>query len=205
MAQAIGQGTAQGSIEYLASLVDKGRVRDPVVAPLKTAIRKVLQVAEGPDWQHVDVRGYDVADAMARFRTLTLGEYSSESYRTYESRIGRALGWYNKFLETPGWFPSENQQNRETRHKSGDKTGGKPKPAEAQGGTTSGDSRQYPPVAASSRLTPMQHPQDAIVYPFPLSGGGIATLHVPRTLSRADVKRMSAFLEALVVEEGGGL
>jgi len=99
--------TAKGLIDYLDSLVDKGRLRAGVVAPLKTALIKVLEKTEGDNWGKVDVIKLDVADAIARFKNLTLGVYTDASYRAYELRTMRTIKWYENFLANPGWFPKE--------------------------------------------------------------------------------------------------
>src|SRR5882672_3109155 len=111
MTENIGNGTAQGAVDFLNSLVEKGRSRVGVIAPLKGALTKILEKTEGEDWESVDVTKLDVDDALARFKNLTLGTYTDASYRAYELRAKRAIDWYKHFLANPGWFPKESTRS----------------------------------------------------------------------------------------------
>ncbi|HSH17968.1 MAG TPA: hypothetical protein VK978_01155 [Candidatus Saccharimonadales bacterium] len=191
MSDAIASGTAGGVIDYLDSLVARGRSQPGVVTPLKTAVTKVLERTEGSEWAETDMLSFDIEDAMDRFKALTLMEYSAGSYRTYQLRIERALQWYLTFLRNPGWSPPESARAATIRSKqTAPPTAGL---TEEQTGTATVGSAVPGPVPTADG--------EAISYPFPLANGRLATLSIPKTISRADVRRLSSFLEALVVTE----
>ena len=56
-------------------------------------------------WEPTEVRSVDVDDYLDRFGNMTIGQYSTESLKTYKSRFQKALGWYGNFLSEPGWTP----------------------------------------------------------------------------------------------------
>lgn len=194
MTDQIGSGTAQGVIDYLDSLVEKGRSRPGVVNPLKTAITKVLRTTEGEEsWRAVDITTLNVDDTMSRFKNKTLSKYTAASYGAYQSRMTRAIGWYKSFLTNPGWVPSQNSSGR------------------TSSSSTKKQSKITPLVRTDSETSteiPSSTPQqtviqeiDAIPYPFPLENGKIARFYVPTGMTKTDVERITGFLGALVIEK----
>jgi hypothetical protein len=193
MTDAIGTGTAAGGIEYLDSLVDKGRALNGVVSPLKTALKKILEKTEGEDWPQADISTMDVSDTMARFKNLTMGNYSQGSYRTYELRLVKAIEWYRNFLETPGWYPTETGR-------AADAPPERLKPSAPDAGVS--DLVQPPGAVAETRAGQMAADEAMMItYPFPMGSGSMASLRIPRSVARSDIRRLTAFLEALVVED----
>lgn len=191
MSDQIGSGTAQGVVDYLDSLVNKGRSRPGVVNPLKTALSKVLEATEGEDaWGTTDVANLDIEDVMLRFKNKTLSKYTTASYGAYQSRITRAIGWYKNFLAIPGWVPKENVRMPKTES-SGKQTGA---------GAIKKDktiARTYDKPQSIAQESPKL---DAVAYPFPLANGETARVYMPKGVTKADVHRLAAFLEALVIE-----
>jgi hypothetical protein len=202
MATKLHTATAQGAIEYLDSLVAKNRAPASVVSPLKTALSKVLQRTEGENWGRTDLIELDVGDIMMRFKQLTLTEYSDGSYRTYEMRLKKAIGWYLKFLQTPGWAP-ESTRSSSTRNKPNDRLEGSSPTPKGAIESHSLESQDFPDEYSVS-LPAIR--DDAVTYPFPLESGKMASLDIPRDITATDVARLHIFLEALVIrrEEGGG-
>lgn len=201
MTQDIGSGTAQGVVDYLDSLVGKGRARVGVVTPLKTALTKVLEKTEGDKWRSIDVTKLDVDDAVLRFKNLTLGTYTDASYRAYELRVKRAIKWYEQFLENPGWYPKESTPT---------KTNGKN--SEVSKSQSSVPASRAQDDSETHEIDPVDEPQErsrrgqvddelpTMSYPFPLQSGETARIYMPMSVTKADVRRLSAFLEALVIE-----
>lgn len=191
MSEQIGSGTAQGIIDYLDSLVEKGRSRPGVVNPLKTALTKVLEVTEGAGWGATDVTNLDIDDVMSRFKNKTLSKYTTASYDAYQSRITRVVGWYKNFLANPGWVPKETVRSSKAEAKSTSKT--TPQPVQSQ---TQAHSDSHTVAAPVYQEAPKL---DAIAYPFPLANGETARIYMPKGITKADVDRLSIFLEALVI------
>ncbi len=201
MAENIASGTAKGLVEYLDSLVAKGRSREGVVAPLKTALLKVLEKTEKENWEAVDVTQLDVDDTMARFKNFTMGTYTDASYRAYELRVKRAITWYKHFLDNPGWFPKEKQRgqksdNDDKQQKKGGQSAKDPSHTVATSGSAQKETQPHQ-VYVSSQETPVV---DAMAYPFPLANGKIARVYMPKGVTKGDVKRLAIFLDALVIE-----
>lgn len=195
MSEQIGSGTAQGVIDYLDSLVDKGRSRSGVVNPLKTAITKVLEVTEGEkNWVATDVTNLDIEDVMVRFKNKTLSKYTEASYDAYQSRITRVIGWYKKFLANPGWVPKENARISKAEN------GNNSKKAKPRSGATTDTGDATHEDDSQTRHVQQEAPKlDVIAYPFPLANGEIARVYMPKGVTKADVQRLAVFLDALVI------
>lgn len=187
----IGQGNAAGLIEYLDNIVDKGRATSGAIVPLKTAFKKVMEAVDGKDWGKIQVSEIDVEDYLTRFSNLTRGRYSDQSLSVYKSRVGKAVTWYLKFMEQPGWMPSVGRRSPQ----SGDKSGvelSRPRSSSGKSGTKAHKAAAgvgAPTVAA-----------ELVTYPFPLTGGQIATLNLPANLDENDAKRLERFVDSLVVK-----
>lgn len=203
MTEQLGSGNAKGLVDYLDSLVSKGRTRSGVVVPLKTALVKVLEKTEGEDWEDVDVIKLDVVDAISRFKNFTLGNYTDASYRAYELRMKRAIKWYESFLQNPGWYPKESIRTPKILSGNG-------KPDSQQSVTESTNVQtsvnikytDIPKLSQNTVSLALEAPKiDVIAYPFPLSNGETARIYMPKGISKSDVSRLSGFLEALVIED----
>lgn len=198
MTEHIGSGTAQGLIDYLDSLVAKGRSRQGIVAPLKTALTKVLEKTEGEGWRNIDVSSLDIPDTIQRFKNFTLGSYSDGSYRTYELRIQKAITWYKTFLDNPGWSPPQTPRS-DTIQKKKESNVDTTKANTKHEAYDKAPSLEQPSHATQTTATSTQ--LDAIAYPFPLQNGDVARLYIPKSVTRSDIKRLAIFLDALVIEK----
>lgn len=189
----IGLGNAAGLLEYLDTIIDKGRATSGAIIPLKTAFRQVMEQVDGKDWQQKQVTEIDVDDYLARFGNLTRGRYSDQSLVTYKSRVKKVVEWYLKFMDQPGWMPSV--ERRAPRGASKNRTAasknqGSSVTASAGGSANANDPNDIHAAAAEGFTT----------YPFPLSGGQMATLKLPVALQEADAKRLERFIDSLVVK-----
>jgi hypothetical protein len=183
----INNGNMKGLIEFLNSLVDKGRARKSTVLPLRIAVTKIFETVEGEGWENVNVMNVDLDDYMSRFKNKALDNYTSKSYHAYRSRAARAIRWYKNFLKDPGWAPKINT------HK-------------ADGATkTARVNKLIDSQAIKQDLESGPSVSKMIAFPFPLSNGELATLHLPAMLTQDDARRVSSFISALVIDtrEGG--
>ena len=201
----MGDGTAASAVMYLDNLVDKGKASKGAINPLKIAFTKVMQAIDGKDaWRDVPVQAIDVDDYMNRFANLTMGKYSAESLTVYKSRVKKVVEWYLMFLERPGWAPEIQRRNR---------AGVTPAKAvaPASGAVVSEPAADpllptaapAPVVQASAPAAPAQLPQapDRVVYPFPLMDGQLVHISLPFNLSKADARRIGAFVESIGRED----
>lgn len=197
MSENLGNGTAKGLMDYLDSLVTKGRVRSGVITPLKTSAVKILEATEGENWGNIDITRLDVDDAVSRFKNLTMssGKYTQASYQAYDGRLKRAIKWYNNFLQNPGWFPKEEPRASLSQESS----------KVAKKKTTLTNTKAPEMITEEAQPTIqriIEAPRiDSIAYPFPLSNGETARIFMPKGITKSDVKRLSTFLDALVISE----
>lgn len=192
MTSQIGSGTVQGLIDFLDQLVEKGRAKSGSVTPLKTATKKVISVVDGEEkWKETDLRRVDVDDYIERFKNLTLGKYTEDSYKAYQSRLNRAKSWYTKFLSNPGWVPSKSAKGRPEK---------KQKNGHSELSTKKNENSVNETQISSVHVETDTSLSDLIAYPFPLLTGRIVNLYLPVDLTLADAKRLSRFIESLSID-----
>lgn len=188
----IGSGTVQGAIQYLDFLSSKGHVTPGATSALKTGFSKVAKTVGGDGWQTIQIREIDVDDYMHRFANMTHGQYNAKSLVDYKSRVKKVTTWYLEFLTKPGWVPPLKARKRSGKHITQDDFSDSDAADSLALESTIAILKPAPSPASNSNL---------IAFPFPLSDGGLATLYLPRTLSRADAVRMARHIETLVADE----
>ncbi len=201
MSEIIGNGKISGLIAYLENLSAKGKVRSSAIMPLKSAVKTVFGVVDGEEWGSTDTRNIDLDDYINRFKNLTMGNYDASSYGTYRARVSRALGWYGRFLQNPGWSPtvkerSSGKKKTKTVTSSYDSTQNPDGISEAEviSGPQTEQLLGMNDYGASSKL---------ISFPFPMSNGIISTLYLPQNISQKDAGRLKQFIQTLVVDQEG--
>lgn len=179
-------GTAQGALDFLEYLVDKGYGSGAAVNPLRSAVKQVFTVVEGSDdFGGADVRSLELEEFLDRFETKARGELKVESIQAYRRRFTRAHEAYLTFLET-GRTPSFSRpRGQSTAAGTTEAAARRPRAGTAK--TTLGDSRED----LSRRM---------IEYPFPLRNGQVATLRLPARFEKQDAERLAAFVRTLVFE-----
>lgn len=201
MSEIIGNGKISGLIAYLENLSAKGKVKSSAITPLKSAVKAIFSVVDGEDWDNTDTRNIDLDDYINRFKNLTMGKYDSDSYGAYRARVSRALGWYGRFLQDPGWSPvvkerSNNKKKSKTIMLSTAPIQDPDGISEAEVIPNSQTERLFSANSceASSKL---------ISFPFPMSNGVISTLYLPQNISQKDAGRLQRFIQTLVVDQEG--
>lgn len=181
----IGNGTSAGLVEYLDTIVEKGRGTPGAIQPLKTAFTKVVQEVDGTDWGKKLVAEIDIDDYVSRFGNLTRGKYSDKSLSVYKSRVNRVVGWYLKFMDQAGWMPTLSaRQPRKSAVKS-------PKAASNPG--ENGDD------------LPGNNEKDLVIKPgmhkieLALRVDAPVTLILPRDLMATEVATITAILNSLTM------
>lgn len=200
MTEQIGSGTAKGLAEYLDSLVEKGRASQGAITPLKGTFTKVLKTVDGDQWGNVNVREINVKDYSQRFGNLTLGKYSNDSLRIYESRIKKVVDWYLTFLSNPGWVPTFSRQSKKVASKTradNSKINKEKSSQEVHNRETSSDERE----SERHEETKPTQSDGLVAFPFPLTNGKMATLYLPVGLEKNDADRIATFIQTLVVHQ----
>jgi hypothetical protein len=189
----IASGTAEGLIEFLDTLVKKGRATQGAITPIRTAVIKVLEAVDGPSWKTSSVDSIDIDEYMQRFANLTKGTYTPKSVSVYKSQLTRAVGWYLKFMSPSdaGWMPIITP--RAPRKSSTPQ----PVQGEVEKPVSSGQQVEIlPPEVLHPRAVTATN---LINYPFPLRDGQVATLSLPSPMHRSDAERIARFVETLVI------
>lgn len=192
----IGSGTVAGALQYLEFLSTKGHVKPGAIAALKTGFSKVMKTVGDEGWESVEIRTIDLDSYMSRFANMTQGKYNSNSLADYRSRVKKVVGWYLEFLSKPGWTPDVKERNRKSSKSiSNDQPGER---AEVSGKPTESKNSDENPTTTLTSKT------NLVAFPFPLSDGTLATLYLPPSVTPNDARRMSRFVETLVIEDGSG-
>jgi hypothetical protein len=177
----INSKTTAGLFEFCDFMVEKGYATTAATDPWKTAARKMLGTVFGEEFEGTDLTSLDFDDVTTRFETLTRGQYKHESVLTYARRLKNAVDAYLEYLDT-GKPPQLRRSSATT----------KPEPKKASSSSSAPKLKQ-----PKQQQEPMG---DLVKFPFPLKGGEMAQLHLPRRLQRDDADRLSAFLRTLQIE-----
>jgi hypothetical protein len=183
----INNGTAQGVVEFLDSLIKKGRATSGTVAPLKAAFKRILSQIDGDNWETVEISKIDTTDYISRFKVLTKGKINKASYIAYKQRLEKANAWYKNFLTNPAWTPP---QSKIVGKKSAAK-GEKKKINEMQ--TDNGE------LNSNVMQTESKTEDDFASFNFPLLNGKLVSFYFPKNLKLDDAKRIHKFVDSLVV------
>lgn len=180
-------GKAKSVIKYLDSLREQGKAAPGTIRPLKNAFTQVLRVVDGNAWHDTIVKSINVENYMFRFANLTMGKYSRESLTTYRSRVNRAIKWYLKFLEEPGWTPDVPHPTI---------------PASTAASQQIKKTAVRPEVGQLAFATPsIPTARGNIVYPYPLLDGNLVYISLPVRLFKKDAKRIGSFVESIAIDD----
>ena len=158
----------------------KGLVNANTATALRVAVTQVLGVID--NWESVDVGTLDTEDVFTRFVNLKSSSFTPDSLQTYKSRFNRALSSFLEYKKDPAaWKPKAQVTAKKPSHGVG---------AAAKETTTEVVTTQLP----TSRT-------GLVEYPFPLREGRFAYLKLPVDLTLADVKRLTAYLTTLALDD----
>lgn len=125
-------------------------------------------------WESVDVRSLDLDGLLEKFRRRYQKEFNPITLNTYEGRFKAAFSSFVRYLDDPERWRTERSEDSHNRLLAD------------------------PDVArASSRMAGL------VAYPFPLRDGRFAYLRLPADLSKAEARRLSAYLNSLAMDEEG--
>lgn len=187
MAGLIGTKTPAGLFEFCDAMISQGYVTAGAADPWKTATKKVLGAVYGEEeFEKLDLSTLDLDDAVARFRTKTLGSYKEDSITAYGRRMKNAVEAYLAYVDH-GKTPEARKARPAAAPKA--KATEKPKSAVKPAG-------QQQAVLAEP-LSPAAPQGQLIAFPFPLKSGEMAELRLPRELQPEDADRLTAFVNVL--------
>lgn len=187
----MGSGTVDGLMAFFDFLIQKKIATASAVTPLRSAAKQVFEMVEGTDdIGEVDIRGLNIDEYLDRFQVgaIQTGRYKPESIQAYRKRFSRGIEYYRTYLTT-GAVPKIGFRSSGARVATPAARAKPSAPQSVPAGASSAASADG--VSAGPRQ---------ISYPFPLQAGGIATLHLPVRLEKADAERLATFIRTLVLE-----
>jgi hypothetical protein len=180
MSGLIGTKTPAGLFEFCDTMISQGYLTASAADPWKTATKKILETVCGEaEFEQLDLGSIDLEDAVARFRTKTLGSYKEDSINAYARRMSNAVEAYLAYVE--------NGKTPETR-----------RPRAASNKPAAAKPAAPTQAAAPTPAAAVPQPEgELIAFPFPLKSGEMAQLHLPRELQPEDAERLTAFVNVL--------
>lgn len=89
----------QDFMGFLSSLGEKGLIPQNTAAGRKAAAQKVFSVLN--ETEQTDITKVDLDDVMVRFANKNRGKYTSDSLRSYQSRLRSSQAEFADFCENP--------------------------------------------------------------------------------------------------------
>lgn len=173
--------TGKDFVAHWEWAANKGLLNGNTANALRAACSKVLEIEKG--WETTDISSLDIDGVLKRFRTLKGKQYKPDSLKEYERRFRKAHTSYLAYVKDPSSWKIAGQE-RPARNGKPDKS---PRPELESG--ANGPKPSLPPAPGF------------VEYPFPLREGRIVRMSLPTDLKTVDVKRLSAFLATLVVDQ----
>lgn len=188
--------TARALIHFLEMASKRGLLVPRTAEAYKTASAKILRI-DGEAWEETDLRTLDLDSQIDRFVRLEGGAFKPETLRTYESRFRSAVAELLKYEEDPRSYKGPASQRRTGSRKTGTpaERGSEVGVSKTSGGgingkVAEGHQADWGGVSRSS----------LVKYPFPLRSGELAYFELPRDLTRAEARRMTAFISSLAID-----
>jgi hypothetical protein len=192
-------GTGAGLLAFLEWTASHGELRPNTAQSIAVATRRVLAVEADPD--AVDVRNLDREGLFDRFETLNRTNYTTASMKVYRSRFYKGLTMYLAWLDKrPDWKTAARPDGAEVtaRSASNGRPAGKGKARRVV--HVEAISRQMRDGMAAVRSESGSGSQ-MVPYDLPLRPGLRVRLVLPEMLTRADAKRIAAFVDSLAFDQ----
>jgi hypothetical protein len=184
-------------VEHWKWAAEKGLMNSNTASALRAACVQVMSVLD--NWETLDVRALNVDDVFSRFQNRRGRDFRPASLATYRRRFERALKLFLGYVNNPtSWRPPGRDMSAAGANTRKDKT-----IKLAPNGSDMTDAAAESPDSPAPPLIAEQRPNFAsglVDYPFPLREGRFAYLKLPVDLTAADVKRLTAYLNTLVIE-----
>jgi len=175
-------GTTDGLLRFLDYAGEKGLVNQTTSQARKSACIKILEI-DGLGWRDRKVADIDTDSQFERFSRKSGSRYTPGSLATYGQRFRDAVAEYQAFLANPTGF-----KGHPTR-----RTG----KATTESKTTKRAGKQIESPPGRS------HSQELITYPFPLEGGALGYVQLPREIRESDAERLCNFIRSLALQQTG--
>jgi hypothetical protein len=173
--------SGKGLVDHWLWAVRKGLMNQNTANALRAACSQVLAVVD--DWETEDLSGLDVEGTLKRFENLRKKDFKPQTLETYKRRFRQALQSFLSYHDDPGnWKPPSQERRSEWPLRNG-------------AGRQSPDEREKASVRG-------REVSGLVEYPYPLRAGVIARLTLPPDLNTREVRRLTKFMESLVIDFG---
>jgi hypothetical protein len=174
-------------IDHWSWAAEKGVMNRNTAAGLRAACVQVLGVLDDPD--EIDIQNLNIDELLSRFQNLRKQRFKPQVLEAYKRRFRNAVKSYRDYLQNPGgWKPATQ-----------DRSGGQVRRPRA----SEGSSPLEAAASGTSRSDAAVAPVGSEEYRFPLRPGVMARMTLPVDLTRDETKRLKAFIDMLVVGDGG--
>jgi len=189
-------GTGAGLLAFLEWAGSRGEIPLSTAKNIAVAAGKVLAVE--PDPAAMDVLRLDPEDVFGRFQTLNRTSYTTESLNAYRSRFFKGIYMYRAWLDNRSDWKSVSSRppSKAVAVKSTGTGKTTPKARSRRAAASSADSSPdaAEPVSAVPAIA-------MVPYDLPLRPGLRVRLVLPEILTRADAKRITAFVTSLAFDQ----
>lgn len=175
--------------QFLRYLGDKGLMAAATVGARRAAASKILGILD--DAEGMDVIAVDVDDLVDRFSRLHGKKYTSDSLKTYKSRLKSALVDFESYLQNPLAFRPAGQARLKNSSKQ------KTKEANEVG--------QRTPISQTDRVVEQVKPAaismpSSNIIPIPIRADLVVYIQgLPFDLTEAEAKKISGVVNAMAV------
>ena len=170
--------TGKELVAHWNFVAEKGLMNKNSANALRTACSHILGVLD--DWETTDINELDLEVVIKRFQNLKRRDFKPQTLDAYGKRFQQAVELFRDFNRDPSSWSHKSRANTSSetrRNKTPQKT------VEVKNETKNDIGR----------------PSGLIDYPFPLRPDTIVALQLPTDLTEDEVKRLQAFIQALVV------
>jgi hypothetical protein len=180
--------TGKALVEHWKWASDKGLMNENTANGYRAACNQVLGVLD--EWETLDVAAIDIDDVMRRFINKRSKDFAPGSLVAYKRRFAQAVAEFLSYTKSPEtWKPSMPERPSSRKENRVDV---------ALRGVGAVGSVGTMGATIEASITPNR--TGLVEYPFPLREGRFAYLRLPADLNAADVKRLVAYLNTLVLE-----
>lgn len=179
--------TGTGLLRDISRRIEAGSLPRPTGSAQITAVRRILGLSAG--WESRDIRDLDVEQQLERFEAESGADYTPGSLSTYKTRFRKAVAAYLTEFDGQGnaSTPPEEPTGRIFT----------PTYASHEVGTT----RLRPTTPRADRRDKAPPPPGMERFTFNVRPGQLAYLELPVDLTKAEAKRLAAFVDALAVDD----
>jgi hypothetical protein len=181
------RGTGLAFVRHWDWVAEKGLMAPASARAIRAAVSQILKIEK--DWETVDVQSLDVDGLIARFSNLS--KLAPGSLAAYESRFRTGLASYLSYLNNPTSYQPKTRKAGPREEKAA------PRPKSGRTAPATAPALPVVPQVASGAAR-------LVVYPFPVRPDVFAELKLPADLTLDEANRLSAFLKAVALADGGG-